>query len=64
MVKYWIKKIEKIIIGRKMKVYCEDGWIVFLRRTHDTNFYQDWQGYAKGFGEIDDGLINSKILLK
>ena len=47
-----------------MKVYCEDGWIVFLRRTHDTNFYQDWQGYAKGFGEIDDGLIISKILLK
>ena len=32
------------------------GWIVFQRRTSNTDFYLDWQQYRDGFGEKPDNF--------
>lgn len=31
--------MNKTLKDRKIEVYCEDGWIVLSRRTHDTDFF-------------------------
>jgi len=56
------KRLIKPDSGSPIEVECKNGWMVIQKRTSSSNFYQNWNAYANGFGDDNNfWLGNDKI---
>merc|ERR1712157_516538 len=52
-------------INTKVTASCQDGWIVFQKRTSNSvSFYRNWVDYKRGFGDSENAWLGNDNIHK